>query len=214
MSMPILHGVALSPFVRKVRVALAEKGIAYESVPQLPFGQSDEYREKSPLGKIPCWEDGDYILPDSSCIIAYLERAHPEPALYPSDPKAFARALWYEEYADSKLMDTLSTVFFQRYVQKNFFDQEPDEAAVAQALVDLEPYFDYLDGEIGDRAAMVGGHFSIADIAIGSVFVNFAHGGEQVDAGRWPRLAAYLDGIHSRPSFKEIIEGEKADAAA
>jgi glutathione S-transferase len=210
MSMPILHGVALSPFVRKVRVALAEKGIAYESVPQLPFGQSDEYRKKSPLGKVPCWEDGAFILPDSSCIMAYLERVHPEPALYPSDPKEFGRALWYEEYADSKLMETLSPVFFQRFVQKNFFQKEPDEAIVAKALVDLEPYFAYLDGEIGNRAAMVGGRFSIADIAIGSVFVNFGHAGEKVDASRWPRLAAYLDGIHSRPSFKGIIEGEKA----
>ena len=212
--MPTLHGVALSPFVRKVRVALAEKGVDCESVPQLPFGQSDEYRQKSPLGKVPCWEDGDFILPDSSCIIAYLERAHPQPALYPSDPKEYGRALWYEEYADSKLMDTLSPVFFQRFVQKTFFKQEPDEAAVAQALVDAEPYFDYLDGEIGDRAAMAGDRFSIADIALGSVFVNFAHGGERVDAGRWPRLAAYLEGIHSRPSFKGIIEGEKAETGA
>ena len=95
--MPTLHGVSLSPFVRKVRVALAEKSIAYEQVPVMPFNQTDEYFAKSPLGKIPCWEDGEFVLPDSSAIIAYLERVHPEPALYPSDPKEFGRALWYED---------------------------------------------------------------------------------------------------------------------
>jgi glutathione S-transferase len=210
MTMPILHGVPLSPFVRKVRVALAEKSVAYENVPQLPFNQSDEYRRKSPLGKIPLWEDGDYLLPDSSCIIAYLERAHPEPALYPSDAKEYGRALWYEEYADSTLMTTLGVVFFQRFVQKNFFKQEPDEEAVARALEEAAPLFDYLDGEIGDRRYMVGSHFGIADIALGSMFVNFHHAGEKVDAARWPRLAAYVDGLHSRPSFKGIIEGEQA----
>jgi glutathione S-transferase len=211
--MPILHGVDLSPFVRKVRVALAEKSITYEHVPVLPFGQTDEYRKKSPLGKIPCWEDGDYVLPDSSAIIAYLERTHPEPALYPSNPEEFGRALWYEEYADTKLSTTLTTVFFERYVQTNFFKKEPDEEAVAQALREAEPLFDYLTGEIGDRDVMVGNRFSIADIAVGSVFVNFAHGGEQVDANRWPQLAAYVERIHARPSFKGIIEQEKAGAS-
>jgi glutathione S-transferase len=40
--------------------------------------------------------------------------------------------------------------------------------------------------------------------------VNLEHGGERVDRGRWPRLAAYLERVHSRPSFKACIEEEKA----
>lgn len=211
--MPILHGVHLSPFVRKVRVALAEKSVEYESNPVLPFGQTDEYRAKSPLGKVPCLEDGDYILPDSSCILAYLERAHPQPALYPSDPKEFGRVLWYEEYSDSKVSETLGPVFFERFIQKNFFQKDPNEARVAEKLAEAEPIFDYLEGEIADREVMVGTHFSIADIALGSIFVNFAHGGESADPGRWPQLAAYIDRIHARPSFKQIIEDEKAAIA-
>lgn len=208
--MPTLYGVSLSPFVRKVRVALAEKSIAYEQVPVMPFNQADEYFAKSPLGKIPCWEDGDFVLPDSSAIVAYLERTSPEPALYPSDPKEFGRALWYEEYADSKLADTLGTVFRERFVKKNIFQQDPDDAVIAQALDQAATLFDYLEGEIGDRDVIVGSHLTVADIAIGSVFVNFAYGGEQADASRWPRLAAYVDRLHARPSFKGILEEEKA----
>ena len=63
-----------------------------------------------------------------------------------------------------------------------------------------------LDG----RSAIVGSHFSSADIAIGSIFVNFQYGGGKVDAGRWPGLAAYVAGLHSRPSFKGILEEEQA----
>jgi glutathione S-transferase len=211
--MPILHGVNLSPFVRKARVALAEKGIAYEAVPQLPFGAREKYVEISPLGKIPCWQDGDFTLPDSSCIIAYLERAHPEPALYPSDPKEYGRALWYEEYCDTKLVDVLTTVFFQRFVRPRFFKQEPDEELVHRTLTEsLPPVLDYLEGEIGDREVLVGTHFSVADIAAASPFVNFAHAGQTVDADRWPGLAAYLGRIHARPSYKAIIEEEMAAA--
>jgi glutathione S-transferase len=195
-----------------VRVALAEKAIEYEHDPVLPFGQTDEYRAKSPLGKIPCWEDGDFLLPDSSAILAYLERTHPEPALYPSDAKEFGRVLWYEEYSDSKLIETLAPIFFQRFVQKNFFKQEPDETIVAEKLEETKPLFDYLDAEIGDRPVIVGKHFSIADIAFGSAFATFHLGGERVDPAHWPNLAAYVDRIHARPSFKAILEEEQAAA--
>ncbi len=203
--MPIIHGANASPFVRKTRVAFAEKGVSYELNPLMPFAPSPEYLKKSPLGKIPCFEDGDFVLPDSSCIVAYLERAHPNPPLYPSDPKEYGRALWYEEYADTRLVENLGAVFFERVV-KAMLKQETDEARVKQVLAEgIPPVLDYLEGEIGDRDVLVGTHFSVADIAATSPFVNFAHGQEKVDAGRWPKVAAYVERIHSRPSYKAII---------
>ncbi|MDX1649506.1 MAG: glutathione S-transferase family protein, partial [Myxococcota bacterium] len=100
-----LIGAGPSPFVRKVRVALAEKGMAYEHDPMVPFGVSDEYRRMHPLGKIPTLRDGDKVIPDSSAILVYLEAVQPEPALYPEEPYARARAVWLEEYADAGLVD-------------------------------------------------------------------------------------------------------------
>src|SRR5437763_16654003 len=97
--MPTVYGIALSPFVRKVRVALAEKGVAYEVDPVLPVNVGPEYRKISPLGKVPAYRDGDTTLADSSVIIAYLDRTKPSPALYPSDPYDYARALWFEEFS-------------------------------------------------------------------------------------------------------------------
>ena len=184
--MPIIHGVGGSPFVRKVRVALAEKGIPYDHDPIVPFGLSDDYKKKSPLGKIPCYEDGDFVLPDSSCIIAYLEKTQPEPRLYPEDAQEFGRALFYEEYADTKLADTVGPFFFERYVKPNLMNAEPDEARLAEQMRDaVPPVFDYLEGELADdREFLAGGQFSIADIGVGSLFVNFGHGGEAVDASR------------------------------
>jgi len=206
----IIHGVNASPFVRKVRVALAEKNILYELKPQVPFGQPPEYMKISPLGKIPCLQDGDYTLPDSSCIIAYLERTNPKPALYPADPKEYGRALFLEEYADSKLIETIGAVFFQRVVRKLIFKQESDETIVRNKIdVEAPKVFDWLESQIGDREWLVGTRFGIADIAVASPFVNFGHAGESVDGKRWPRLAAYLQRIHARPSFKALIEEER-----
>jgi glutathione S-transferase len=207
----ILHGANGSPFVRKIKVILAEKSIPYEQNPVIPMGVSEEYKKKSPLGKIPCLEDGDYVLPDSSCIAAYLEKVHPSPPLLPSEPKAYGRALWYEEYADTKVIEVATPLFFERVIKKGFMKQQPDEERIRRVVEqDQPPVFSYLEGEIGDREYLVGGRFSLADIAVVSPFVNLAHAGGKLDAARWPRLSDYVGRITARPSFKACIEAEKA----
>ena len=103
-------------------------------------------------------------------------------------------------------------MFFERYVKKNVLKQAPDEARVRKALAELiPPAFDYLEGQIGNRPWLVGKPFSVADVAVGSMFVNLIHGGERVDAARWPNLAAYVERVHSRPSFKALIEEERGN---
>jgi len=209
--MPKLFGIGASPFVRKVRVALAEKGIAYEHEPTIPVNVSAEYKKVSPLGKIPGFlTDDGRPLADSSVICAYLERTHPQPALYPSDPYEFARALWFEEYGDGALVQiTGPKIFFQRVVQPKFFNQKCDESVVTKAInEELPPCLDYLEGEVGDGGVIAGNHFSIGDVGLGVHFVNLKFAGVAVDAKRWPKLARYVDHVHARPSFKKIIEEE------
>jgi len=210
--MPKLLGAFGSPFVRKAYVALTEKGIRFEHEQVIPFNVSPEYRKISPLGKIPAFQDGDKTLADSSVIIAYLERTHPQPALYPSDAYDYARALWYEEYGDGGLAPVLGAkVFFPKVVAPRFFNQ-PANAAEIQKVVDTEvpPLLEYLEGEIGDKEYLVGNKFSIADIGIATIFVNYGFAGYGVDAKRWPKLAAYVNRILSRPSFKGVVDKEKA----
>jgi glutathione S-transferase len=207
-----IHGASASPFVRKVRVALAEKGIPYRQIPVVPFGLSEEFKRISPLGKIPVLQDGDYTLPDSSCIIAYLERVQPEPPLYPRDPRQYGRALFLEEYADTRLVETLAPVFFERFVKVRLLGQKADEARCREQIDQkAPPVLDWLEAQAPTGDGMVGGRFGIADIALASPFVNFSHVGERVDARRWPKLAAHVERVWSRPSFKGLIEGERKE---
>jgi glutathione S-transferase len=210
--MPTVYGVNASPFVRKVRVFLAEKGIAYDLDPVIPFNVSAEFKRMSPLGKVPAFRDGDRVLADSSVICAYLERVHPEPPLYPKDPYDYARALWFEEYGDSGLSAIIGAkVFFQKVVGPLFFGQPTDDAVVKKALEEeLPPMYDYLEGQLGGDGALVGKRLSIADIGIATQFVNLRHAGCQVDPARWPKLATYLAALHARPSFKALIDEEAA----
>ncbi len=207
--MPKVYGINLSPFVRKVRVALAEKNIAYEQDPVLPFGPRPEFMQISPLGKIPVYEDDGFTIPDSSVIIAYLERTQPQPPLYPSGPRDCARALFLEEYADTRLLERGQPIFFERVVQPRFMNKPTDTERVEKAIQeDLPPVLDYLESQVSGGDAIIAGRFSVADIAIASLFVNLKHAGFRVDASRWPKLAAYLEAVHARPSFKALIEEE------
>ena len=211
-----VHGAAPSPFVRKVRVTLAEKNLEYRHAPVMPFGADPEFRKLSPLGKIPALTDDGKSLPDSSVVCAYLERKYPDRPIYPSDPWEYGRALWFEEFADSALVSvTGPKIFFQKVVNPMFFNRPTDEAMVEKALnEELPPLLDYLEGELGSDGFFVGGRFSFADVAVATQFVNFHHAGYAIDAKRWPKLAAYIGRLHARPSFKTLIEEEAPQFAS
>ena len=91
---------------------------------------------------------------------------------------------------------------------------EPDPADVAAAekcvAEDLPKFWDYLEREIGDHEYFVGGRLTIADISVASPFVNLRHAGFAPERKRWPKLRAFLDRMHGRPSFKALIEQEGA----
>ena len=210
----IVYGGAVSPFVRKVRVFLAEKGVPYSLEQINPFNPPPDYIEISPLKRIPAFRDTDLPSPndhlaDSSVICDYLEHKYPEPALYPKEPYARARALWFEEYADSQVASNLVRALFFERIVKRLLKMQPDESICEAALRDHMPAIgDYLEKEIGTREYLVGDAFSIADIAVGSMFVNVHHAGEMIDESRWPKLAAYVARLHQRPSFQSLIEEE------
>ena len=209
-----VYGGSLSPFVRKVRVVLAEKGLAYEHQQINPFAPPDWFLEISPLKRIPVLRDSDEAepntIPDSSVICDYLENKYPEPPLYPKAPFARAHAVWFEEYADTQMMQSIGPgLFFERIVKK-LMGRECDESIVAVTLGEKLPgIFDYLENAARGREFLVGDTLSIADIAIACMLVNFEHARERLDRNRWPELARYSAAIHARPSFQSAIAQER-----
>jgi glutathione S-transferase len=210
----ILYGSNLSPFVRKIRVLLFEKGVDYTLDQINPFRQPPEFAEISPLKRIPVLRDCELpepnTLPDSSVIADYLENKFPTPALYPKAPFARARALWFEEYVDAGIFRVMGPgLFFERVVKK--FQRGVTDTALCDRTVreKLPPLFDYLENEIRAKAFFVDEAYSIADIAVASMMVNYRHSGEELDPGRWPALAAHIAKILARPSFQAMLADEQ-----
>jgi glutathione S-transferase len=205
-----IHGVSPSPFVRKVRIVLEEKNLAYDLNPIMPGAGDDALAAISPLGKIPVLEEDGWTMPDSSVIIAYLEATHPDPPVYPVEARLLARARWFEEYADTALVSVIGPdIFWQRVVGPAFRGQVCDESVVRTAIDEkLPPLFDYIEGELGSNDYLAG-DFSIADISVVSMLINMAHASELVDGARWPGLAGLYQRVVERPTVARLIAEER-----
>jgi glutathione S-transferase len=210
----IVYGSSLSPFVRKVLAFAAEKEIDVE----LRFGglgnQDPDFLGASPFGKMPGFRDGDFAISDSSAIVTYLEAVRPQPELIPTEPKARARTIWYDEFGDTILAGCGAKIFFNRIVAPRFLQREGDLAAADKAQQEeLPPILDYIERVIPESGFLVEDRLTLADIAVASPFANFEHLGIECDGSRHPRLKAYVEAILSRPSFRQWIDREAAALA-
>jgi glutathione S-transferase len=212
--MKLWSGV-LSPFSAKVRIALAEKGLAVEIL-EVPWNRKTKWGPKppeflavSPLGQVPVLIDGDLVLYDSTLINEYLEDRQPTPALLPRDPAERARARQLEGRADDAI-DRYVTVLVQEVFLK------PDEAgrdaeAVASATTALRKLYAHLDGELAGREYLAGA-FGLADIA-GFMALGFAATLGVAPAADQPHLTAWFARVQSRPTVAAEFEAMMKAAA-
>ena len=205
-----IYGVPISVHTRKVIVTAIEKKLRYENEPVIPFNPPAGWDELSPTGKIPVVADGDLVLRDSSVICTYLERTHPDHPIYPRETGDFVQALWLEEYADGTIFrEVVHGLFFQKIIRPNILKQATEAAAIAAILKDALPkVFGYLEREIGS-GYLVAGRFGIADIATVSNLINFHYLGFQIDAPRFPKLAAYFGRCLRHPSVEAALRAER-----
>ena len=205
----IVHGSSLSPFVRKVMVFAAEKGLTLENRATPPGPKTSEFLAMSPFGKIPAFEDGDYKLADSSAIVHYLEAKLPEPRLLPTEARALGRAIWYDEYADTIMFAAAAPIFFNRIVAP-LLGLPNDLIAADKAEAEVLPVqLTYLESVIPASGFLVEDRFTLADISVASPFVNLDHAGVSIDAAKFPKLTAYVAGILARPSFAAVIAKDR-----
>ena len=209
----IIYGNSLSPFVRKTMVFATEKGVEFELV--APQAGGEAFKQASPFGKMPGFKDGDFLISDSTAIITYLEAIKPEPNLIPTDPKARARTIWYEEYGDTIVAACSGTMFFNRIVSPRFFGRPGDLAAADEAQKTAFPKAaDYLESVAPASGYLVEDRFTLADIAVASPFATASHAGCPLEAKSHPKAAAYIARILERPSFAKLIAQETQALAA
>lgn len=183
-----LYDADRCPYCARVRIALAEKGIEYETIEIDLSDRPAWLYEKNSLGRVPVLEDGTFVLSESAVINEYLEERYPEPPLWPADrdERALARLLVFR-------FDELSKPYYALRREEEGA-QEALDAALARlnALLEKRPY-------------LTGQEFGLADIAY-VPWILRARDRMGVDIGTFPALAAWVERLEERPSIAAEVE--------
>jgi glutathione S-transferase len=197
----ILYEHPLSPYARKVKLVLFEKGLEFERRQGGPkLLDSDEFRRVGPRGEVPVLVDGALTVADSTIICEYLEERYPEPRLYPVTPAERVRARLLEDMADTEFEPALWALFEVR-----FFGRAPGELGeklVAAATGCVERHMNRLEQELADHSFFGGESFGIADAALVPHLGGAAQAGIKAGPER-PRLSEWVKRVRARPSVQK-----------
>ena len=211
--MTTLVGYPVSPFVRKVRVALEHKGIRYTLDPIVPYTERQKVLPLNPAGTVPILiREGQPAITESADIVAWAEQTEPTPSLIPSDATQRERALQIQQFADTQMAQVFGGMMFgQRVVVPYYFGKaQGKEDLVATAMESHAPQLlDQVATLLGD-ADFAAGPFSVADIAMASWLRGADLAGFRLDADRWPSVDAWRARVAAQDGFAEVVAQESA----
>ncbi len=208
-----LFGIPFSPFVRKVMLVGAEKGVTFDYGAGGPGNLTPDFIAASPFKKIPAIRDGQFTLADSTAICAYLDAKYPDPAVYPLGPELRGRAVWFEEVADTIILPAAGPVIFNRFVAPKLMGKPGDEAAAKKGEEALMPLLEWLEGQIPASGWILGSDYSIADISIATTLRTLAYVDIFVDATQGPKTAAWYARVAARPAWQQVAAIEEQFSA-
>jgi stringent starvation protein A len=187
-----LYDAARCPFCARVRIVLAEKGLAYETVEVDLADRPAWLYDLNPSGKVPVVDEDSWILPESAVISEYLNERYPEPPLWPDDPgpRASGRLLVFR-------FDDFSKPYYAlRRGEDGARQRFDEELAALGAMLEGMPW-------------LSGGAFGLADVAFLPWLLR-ARDLLGIELDPWPALADWVGRACQRPS----VAAEQALVAA
>lgn len=195
-----LIGSLTSPYVRKVRIVMAEKKLDYQFVLEDVWG-GDAMLAINPLGKVPCLvtESGEAVY-DSRVIVEYVDTLSPVGKLIPSAGRERAEARTWEALADGLLDASILARLEQTWPGRS--DAQRSPAWVDRQMLRVGTALKAMAAGLGDDAWCVNNHFSLADIAVGCALGYLDFRFPHIDwRGDHPNLARLSDKLEARASF-------------
>lgn len=200
-----LIGSTSSPYVRKVRVVMAEKKLDYQFIEEDVWASDTTIMHSNPLGKVPCLVmEGGEALFDSRVIVEYLDTLSPVGKLIPPVGRERAEVKTWEALADG----VLDALILAR-LEANWSGR--DKAERSQAWIDRQMEKTHASVKamslgLGDKPFCAGIYLSLADIAVGCAlgYIDFRF--PDIDwRGQYPNLAKLQEKLAQRPSFADTM---------
>ena len=199
----------LSPYAQKVKIALREKGVAFDLKLPDAFGAGGAggvFLAASPRGEVPALIDGETAIFDSTIILEYIEDRWPNPPLLPPSPADRARVRMIEE-----VMDTHYEAINWGLGEVGWFKRADGELAatlVGNAARQTQGFFRWLEGELAGRAWFNGEAFGWGDLSVAPYV------GASIVLGNPPPAASTLNGwferVMQRPAVSQTINEARA----
>ncbi|RYX93056.1 MAG: glutathione S-transferase [Comamonadaceae bacterium] len=196
-----LIGSNTSPYVRKVRVVMAEKKLDYQMVLDDVWSDGTSISESNPLGKVPClvMEGGEAVF-DSRVIVEYLDTLSPVGKLIPTQGRERAEVKTWEALADG-LIDAAILARLEASWSGRA-EGQTSQAWIDRQIGKIHLALKAMSTGLGDKPFCSGIHFSLSDVAVGCALgyldLRFAH----IDwRGSYPNLAKLQEKLSLRVSF-------------
>ena len=225
----------MSLCAQKVRVCLAEKGLAWEDrhiVLRDGTHQQPWYRKLNPRAVVPTLVDGDAVVPESNVILEDLEETYPEPRLSPKDSHGRARMRLWTRQLDEDLHDASAAIisfgiaFRHQYLERgelgtkmleqipNLFKRErrrdviekgPDSQHFVIAVQRMVQFLDEMEEALAEHRWMVSDEYTLADVAFTPYLLRLEHLSILGMIAERPRVADWYVRCQARPSFAEAL---------
>jgi glutathione S-transferase len=204
--MRTLYHFPLSPYSRKVRVALKEKALEFELAVEKVWERRDAFLALNPAGQVPVLVEADgAAIVDSQAIAEYLDEAYPERGLLGADPaeRAEARRLvaWFDQKFGREVTENLVGEKLMKRVMRS---GQPNTSAIRAGQHNLHYHLAYIAYLTERRTWLAGDNFGLADIAAGAHISCLDYIGD-VPWGEHPQTKDWYARIKSRPSFRPLL---------
>jgi glutathione S-transferase len=198
-----LLGSHASPYVRKVRVVMAEKKLDYVFVLEDVWASDTKIQQSNPLGKVPCliMEDGGAMF-DSRVIVEYLDTLSPVGKLVPPNGRERAEVKCWEALADG-VLDAAILVRLEK-TKRPESQQSPEW--IKRQMDKVHAGLKAMSAGLKDKPYCAGTHYSLADVAVGCTLDWLTFRFPEIKwRDDYPNLGKLLDKLTERPSFKETL---------
>ena len=207
-----LYQFPLCPFSRKVRLMLAEKGVAHELKRVSPWEQEDEFIDLNPAGETPVLVEDQKgtVLIDSSAICEYFEETLDRTPLIPGTSINRAEIRRLVSWFDDKLFRDVVSPLMEERMRKRLVSRAPPETAVLRkAMTAANGHLDYIDYLLDHRRWLAGPTLTLADLAAAAqLSVADYLGG--IDWRGHKQTLDWYSVMKSRPSFRPLL-GERME---
>ena len=205
-----LHGYHYSVYVRIARMALAEKGVAYDRAEVNPFADDlpDGYLAMHPFRRVPTLDHDGFILYETTAITRYIDEAFDGPSLQPTQPRKSARMAQIISIIDAYGYWPMVRQVFSQRVFGPRLGRAVDEGEIRAGLDASSRVLNALESLLEPDGFLVGGQPTLADLHLAPMIAYFtsAPEGETVFA-QYRKLSRWWPSMVARQSFRETDPG-------